>query len=71
MWAAQLVYAETFHMNREKVGQVKVRWWMRWQEWQHARNSRLACEKKSRSDNWVEDLTAEEKSLVLWAERDA
>ena len=71
MWAAQLVYAETFKVNPEMVGQVKARWWMRWQEWQRARNSRIACEKKARSTNWVEDLTPEEKTLVLWAERDA
>ena len=45
-WVGCLAYAETFHVEPERVN-PKLLWWYRWQEWRYAqalRGARAAVE---------------------------
>ncbi len=70
-WCEIVHYAERFHVEPQDVERrVSTRWWLRLALYDTARRARLAAEKLADGADAVKDLTADERRLIDWAERE-
>ena len=66
LWAAELEWAAAFGVDPSTVGAVKARWWIRWQLWRSARNSRQAWE-YYKANPHAENLSPPMLEAMHWA----